>query len=228
MRIRSVFNAPEILKPRFPAFLCAVFLCLSAALAAQSDLSLWGYITDFETGAPIAGARLELKPGGEKAFSDQTGRYEFRCLRAGAVTLSAAADSYLANHKHQVEIEAGRSQRVDIALSKKYYLNEDQLVVGERPARTDGMVIIAHNSPQFRQARNLGELLEYLPGIVIISGGGLNQTATVSVGGAPARQTGIYLDGVKLNSQTTGDFDLNSIPKEMIERIEFYPRGSAD
>ena len=48
----------------------------------------------------------------------------------------------------------------------------------------------------------------------------------ISINGGPAKQTGIFLDGIPLNSQLTGDFDINLIPKQAVEKIEVYENGN--
>jgi iron complex outermembrane receptor protein len=64
------------------------------------------------------------------------------------------------------------------------------------------------------------------PGLVATELGGAGSPGTVSVRGASAAQTPVYLAGVRLNDAVTGSVDLARIPIWFLERIEVY-RGNA-
>jgi iron complex outermembrane receptor protein len=64
------------------------------------------------------------------------------------------------------------------------------------------------------------------PGLVATELGGAGSPGTVSVRGASAAQTPVYLAGVRLNDAVTGSVDLARIPIWFLERVEIY-RGNA-
>jgi len=72
---------------------------------------------------------------------------------------------------------------------------------------------------------NVSELLSASPGVTSRSLGGLGQYSTVSIRGSSPEQVSVFLDGVKLNTASTGAFDFSTIPIESIERIEIIRGG---
>jgi outer membrane receptor protein involved in Fe transport len=75
-------------------------------------------------------------------------------------------------------------------------------------------------------ARELTDVLEGVPGVLIQRTGVAGGLATVSLRGAPSRQVRVLLDGVPLNSAVNGTVDLNAVPLRVVERIEIS-RGAA-
>lgn len=73
---------------------------------------------------------------------------------------------------------------------------------------------------------SLAELLARLPGVEMGRAGNAGSTTSVFVRGAESRFTAVYVDGVRLDSQSTGGAAWEAIPLAMIERIEVL-RGPA-
>lgn len=70
------------------------------------------------------------------------------------------------------------------------------------------------------------DLLARLPGIQIARNGGQGSSGSVFVRGTESRYTAVYLDGVRLDSQSTGGVQWEQIPLSQIDRIEVL-RGPA-
>ena len=77
-------------------------------------------------------------------------------------------------------------------------------------------------------ARNLAEVLRDVVSLNVNSRGTLGSLATPSIRGSSGEQVLVLLDGMRLNSQQNGIFDLNTLPLSLkeIERIEIV-RGPA-
>ena len=74
---------------------------------------------------------------------------------------------------------------------------------------------------------SVAELLSRQPGIQITTNGGPATTTNVFVRGASTQYTAVYLDGVRMDSQTTsGGVTWQNIPLALIDRIEIL-RGPA-
>lgn len=69
-------------------------------------------------------------------------------------------------------------------------------------------------------ARWLPELLDGLPGIALARNGGPGAVASVFVRGTNSNHTLVLVDGVKVNSPTTGGYNLAHLAVEGIERVE--------
>jgi vitamin B12 transporter len=72
----------------------------------------------------------------------------------------------------------------------------------------------------------VADVLLRVPGISMTRNGGPATTTSVFVRGAESRFTAVYVDGVRLDSQSTGGASWNAIPLSQIDRIEVL-RGPA-
>ena len=70
------------------------------------------------------------------------------------------------------------------------------------------------------------DVLARLPGVEISRNGSIGTTSSVFLRGAETRFTAVYLDGVRLDTQSTGGAPWESIPLAQIDRIEVL-RGPA-
>jgi len=70
------------------------------------------------------------------------------------------------------------------------------------------------------------DVLARLPGVQLARNGGLGSSGSVYLRGAEGRFVAVYLDGVRLDSQSTGGVVWEQIPLSQIERIEVV-RGPA-
>lgn len=75
-------------------------------------------------------------------------------------------------------------------------------------------------------ATGLADLLARLPGVEFSRNGGPGTTTGVFLRGAESRFTAVYIDGVRIDSQSTGGAPWESIPLGLIDRIEVL-RGPA-
>jgi len=70
------------------------------------------------------------------------------------------------------------------------------------------------------------DVLARLPGIEVSRNGGIGNTSSVFIRGAESRFTAVYIDGVRIDSQSTGGANWEAIPLAQIDRIEVL-RGPA-
>ena len=70
---------------------------------------------------------------------------------------------------------------------------------------------------------NLGELLNAIPGIQVKQTSGAGSAPTVSVRGSSGKQVNFFLDGLLINSPSSGIANIQHIPTVLIERVESYP-----
>lgn len=75
-------------------------------------------------------------------------------------------------------------------------------------------------------ASNVADVLARLPGIEFARNGGPGGTTSVFIRGGENRHIAVYLDGVRLDSQSTGGALWEQIPLDQIDRIEVL-RGPA-
>lgn len=71
--------------------------------------------------------------------------------------------------------------------------------------------------------QTLAEVLQSKGGVEVTANGGFGQPAAVRIRGAESRHTLILIDGMRVDSATTGATALENIPLNQIERIEIVP-----
>lgn len=75
-------------------------------------------------------------------------------------------------------------------------------------------------------AASISDVLERLPGVSVNRNGGPASTTNVYLRGAEGRFTAVFIDGVRIDSQSTGGATWNAIPLSQVDRIEVL-RGPA-
>ena len=90
--------------------------------------------------------------------------------------------------------------------------------------RTDALVsdvvLIDRAEIEKSAGLTLPEILARVPGVQFSSNGGLGKTSNVFIRGAEPRHTLLLIDGVRYGSATTGTPAWDTMPVDMIERIE--------
>ena len=71
--------------------------------------------------------------------------------------------------------------------------------------------------------QTLAEVLQSKGGVEVTANGGFGQPAAVRIRGAESRHTLILIDGMRVDSATTGATALENLPLNQIERIEIVP-----
>ncbi|MGE5279630.1 MAG: TonB-dependent receptor plug domain-containing protein, partial [Deltaproteobacteria bacterium] len=102
---------------------------------------------------------------------------------------------------------------------------ETIVVTDTRTARplaeaTQDIVVVTQEDIAGLPARDLGEVLSYVPGIDIAPSRGFGHGSSVTIRGSDSRHVRLMIDGIPLNNQASGQADLSRIPLENIERIE--------
>ncbi len=80
--------------------------------------------------------------------------------------------------------------------------------------------VITEEDIRNQGALTVGEVLRNVPGIYVNQQGSQGSLTTIFLRGAASNQTLVLIDGVRVNSPTTGLFDFSTLPAENIERIE--------
>jgi vitamin B12 transporter len=86
--------------------------------------------------------------------------------------------------------------------------------------------VVERDEIQRSGAFGVADLLARLPGIEFARNGGPGTTTSLFIRGGETRHTAVYIDGVRVDSQSTGGAAWEQIPLDQIERIEVL-RGPA-
>lgn len=82
------------------------------------------------------------------------------------------------------------------------------------------VTVIPEEVLRAQEYRTIEEALRTVPGLDVQRSGSLGKITTVRIRGAGAAQIQVLIDGVRVKSLTSGDFDFADLPVDAIERIE--------
>ena len=160
---------------RLTVFATALFVvALSALGAAQQTVAITGLVSD-QTGASVAGAKVELTRGLvviRSVVTDREGRYRLDDPQPGAYTVRVTAPNFQAAER-QVSLASGPAVVADFRLNVQA-LEESVLVTAERAkaevetqrALTPGGVTVVEGAELYqRHVANLADMLRFVPGV---------------------------------------------------------------
>lgn len=85
--------------------------------------SIYGTVTDFDTGEPVKNANVKLRPSGETTMTGSDGTYMFQDLKKGDYSLSLSKAEYEdLNDDYVIQLAAGRNACRDVQMKKKVAL----------------------------------------------------------------------------------------------------------
>jgi hypothetical protein len=79
--------------------------------------TLYGVVSDYETGTPLSNASVVLGPGGKTKTTGTDGRFEFNDLEAQQYTITVQKTDYVTNRK-TITAVPGEKTEVNIPLTK--------------------------------------------------------------------------------------------------------------
>ena len=109
-------------------YLAFLSICLLSLLSCgkeetpidNSRGSIYGAVTDFSTGAPIANANVSLQPGGETTLTGYDGIYEFLNVPDGEYSILVSKAEYTdLEDDGIIRVSSGRRIRRDVQLRKQ-------------------------------------------------------------------------------------------------------------
>ncbi|WP_165310005.1 TonB-dependent receptor domain-containing protein [Vibrio ziniensis] len=89
---------------------------------------------------------------------------------------------------------------------------------------TSPIVVVTKEDIDAIQANSLSEVLQRLPGIQIVNGGGYGKSTEIYMRGTSSKHQLILINGTRIGSATLGYADISQVPLIGVERIE-YIRG---
>jgi iron complex outermembrane recepter protein len=192
---------------RFVAFALALFAVGATTLsAAQQSAAISGHVAD-QSGASVAGAKVELVSGlvvTRSVDTDSEGRYRLEGLQPGEYTVRVRTAGFQSMER-RVNVTAAGSTVADFRLAVQS-LEESVLVTGERVkaeveaqrASTPGGVTIVDGAELYsRHVNNMADMLRYAPGVWADSGYG-NDELFFSSRGSNLDAVDYDKNGVKL------------------------------
>lgn len=83
--------------------------------------SIYGTVTDFATGEPVANANVSLRPGGETTLTGLDGMFEFQNVEDGDYSITVSKDGY-SNliDSYVINVKNGKRMRRDVQITRLY------------------------------------------------------------------------------------------------------------
>jgi vitamin B12 transporter len=195
----------------------AVALCSAPpAVRAQVPGELRGRVTDATAGRAIAGAQVQIVGHAESALTDVDGSFLLRGLDARRWLVRVRALGYVACDTGAV-IANGRSTTLDVVLHPTAPRLDPVVIRSRRD--TSGIFTFDRTAIERSGRRDVGELLQEVPGVVITQAGGPGSPSHISIRGSGANEVLVLIDGNPVNSPVTGNADLSRVNLETVDRV---------
>jgi len=185
-------------------------------LGAQVPGEIRGRITDAQSGLGVGGARIEVVGHATAAIADVGGAFVLRGLEPGTFAVRVRAVGHVPRDTVAV-LANGRSSDLDVALQPVVSRLERVVVQATRDSAS--AMTFDRTAIQQSGRRDLGELLQSVPGVVVTRDGGPGSPSRISIRGSAASEVLVLVNGIPINSAFGGDADLSSIGLERAERV---------
>jgi outer membrane cobalamin receptor len=190
------------------------------ALAAGS---ITGRIVDPD-GRPVAGAQVLMSGETSRLRSvttDEDGRFTIETLEEGRLTIRVAADGF---RSEALAVDGSGTRDVGVigltmsAFSESVVVSAAQV---ELPLSevTSSVTVVSGAELKARQLHSVADALRAVPGLTLVSTGGLGATTGLFPRGGESNYTLVLVDGMPANA-FGGDFDFGHLSTASIERLE--------
>lgn len=107
---------------RFATFLIVCSVLFGCAPEEEKLGTIYGTVTDFSSGDPVANANVRLNPRGETTLTGMDGTFQFNDLPAGSYSLSLSKNGYVdLDDDYVVKIEKGNTVQRSVQMQKLHY-----------------------------------------------------------------------------------------------------------
>ena len=140
-------------------------------------------------------------------------------VSTAAVLVLSAAQPLSAQSAEDAAREAEEAAPPQVAISEEIVVSANRV---ETPASEVGsaVTIISREEIERRHQTSVLELLRTVPGLEVAQTGGPGKVASVFIRGGNSSHTLVLVDGVRVNSNTSGDFSFSDLTADNVERIE--------
>ena len=209
---------------RAPLFFAFSAFLILASEATDAAAPITGRVVD-EAGRPVPGARVFVSSGAStttSAETDRDGRFTLQPVGDGRATVRVAVDGFRAE---AVTVESTTTPRDLGTLTLKVSAVSEAIVVSANQVEVplsevaSSVTVIETADIEARQIHSVADALRSVPGMTVVSTGGLGATTGVFPRGGESNYTLVVVDGVPANA-FGGDYDFGHLPAANIDRVE--------
>lgn len=209
----------------FSISLSLLFFCLGFG---QSTIKIEGRVYDKEDFQPIPKATIRILNTNYECNSDNRGYFYLENIPVGIYALEVSAQGYENKEIFEVRVAEDVTTEIGVSLEKKIYLLPGIEIASEKPPlKVVSLETIDRKQIEKMQARTLSEVIESTNGVYLQKSGTVAGNHQVSIRGSSTEHVLVLLDGQKLNPSGNGIADLNTVPLEMVEKIEVLKGGQS-
>lgn len=203
-------------------FFSIFFLSLLFSIPVLAQSSLSGKVFDAD-GNPIIGATVQILSLQKGALTDVDGSYIIKNLPQKKLKVKATTIGYKAETK-TIHI-TGKTTTFNFTLTEQSIKHNEIVVTENSPVqemRKAPEPITVIDAKEIRgRATSIENVLSKSTGIKIRKTGGLGSASRINIHGLEGKGITVLIDGNPLNSPE-GNFTIDEIPIDLIERIEVY------
>lgn len=208
-------------KNRYLSFLVTFFAVVPFLGFAQRTAHRVEGLVSGPDGAGLAGTTVQIKSLQKGAATDANGRFVIDNVPAGTYELSFSGIGYqpkALSVRVPGEFVKASLAEAHSALGEVSVLGKSQVQeLREQPFAVNVLDV----KPLQGRALDIGQVLNQTPGVRVRETGGVGSPYEFSINGLSGNQIKIFLDGVPLENFGSA-YNLNSLPVNMIDRIEVY------
>ncbi|MGV3709742.1 MAG: TonB-dependent receptor [Gemmatimonas sp.] len=200
------------------AMVAAAMTLLPATALTQVSGEIRGRVTDGESSKPVPYGRVEVSGRADVIRTNADGAYIARGIEPGTYVVVIRALGYAA-HSREVTVRNGQTTLLDVALAARVTSLAEVETRDVRDTSALNTTVINRTAIEQSGRRDLGEVIQAAPGVVVTQSGGPGQPQSISIRGSGSNQVLVLVDGVPLNSTISGSADLSRIPLESVESV---------
>jgi len=190
--------------------------------------SISGIITNQETGQPLPDANVFIEGTPFGTASQDGGFYTINQLPFGTYTLRVEVIGYQPFSKSNIQVE-GHSF-LDVSITPSPIPMNPIIKTASRSDHLQNHIsesceVLSQIHFSECNGNTAGEIVEQKCGIYVKNYGGFAGIKSIAIRGSESSHVLVLLDGLKLNSSQDGSVDINTIPIEVLERIEIIRGG---
>ncbi|MGB2981226.1 MAG: TonB-dependent receptor plug domain-containing protein, partial [Candidatus Zixiibacteriota bacterium] len=195
---------------------------------AESNIKIEGHIYDRDDGHRVPGAIVGIAGTSYQRRADNSGYFFFEKIPTGTYSLKVSCPGYENQAVSPLNVSEDITTRIDVHLRRKTFVLPGLEVTAEKePVRITSVETIDKQQIRRMQARTLAEVIENVSGVFVQGSGGAGGSGQVSIRGSSPEHVLVLVDGHKINPSGSGVADLNTIPLEMVERVEILKGGQS-
>ncbi len=195
-------------------------VALPVMIFAQTNGKIAGVVSN-TAGTPLAGANVVVLGTSYGAAADADGRYFILDVPAGKYTVQFQYIGYATTEVTNIDVFSGLTTDLSQSLTEETIAGEVVNVVAERPLiqvdKTSSINILTAEDLENLPIRNLNELIETMPGVIVQDGG-------IHIRGGRDNEVAFFVNGAPTTGMS-GRGNLIYIPQEATEEIQVQVGG---